>query len=109
MFAGPAAVSIFNAQVLAQSQRLAEQLTEALTSRAAIDQAVGIIMSQSGATPEEAFQRLRVISQREKVKLAEIAHRLVDEAVRRARSRTSVRPDKRGSAGRVSRAPSPDS
>lgn len=91
LFAGPAGVSIRNAQVLAESQRLASQLAEALTSRAVIDRAVGIVMSQSGAEPDEAFDRLRQISQREKVKLAEVARRLVDEAVRRARSRASAR------------------
>src|SRR3984885_8868613 len=40
LFARPAAVSVRNAQVLAQSQLLAAQLKEALTSRAVIDQAL---------------------------------------------------------------------
>jgi hypothetical protein len=89
LFAEPATVSIFNAQVLAESQRLASQLSEALTSRATIDQAIGIVMSHSGATADEAFERLRAISQREKRKLAEVAKQLVEDAVRRARSRTA--------------------
>jgi GAF domain-containing protein len=92
LFAEPASVSIFNAQVLAQSQRLASQLTEALTTRATIDQAIGIVMSQSGATADEAFERLRAISQREKTKLSDVAGRLVAEAVRRARSRSASAP-----------------
>jgi hypothetical protein len=91
LFAEPATVSIFNAQVLAQSQRLAAQLSEALTSRTTIDQAIGIVMSQSGASPDEAFERLRAISQREKTKLSEVAARLVADAVRRARSRSAAR------------------
>jgi GAF domain-containing protein len=91
LFAEPATVSIYNAQVLAQSQRLASQLTEALTTRATIDQAIGIVMSQSGATAHEAFERLRAISQREKTKLADVAGRLVADAVRRARSRAGER------------------
>jgi GAF domain-containing protein len=86
-FASPAAVSILNAQVLARSRQLAAQLSEALTSRTTIDQAIGIVMSRTGATAEEAFDRLRVISQRDNVKLAVVARNLVDEAVRRARSR----------------------
>lgn len=86
-FAGPAAVSVLNAQVLSRSRRLASQLSEALTSRTTIDQAIGIVMSRTGASAEEAFDRLRMISQRDNVKLAVVARNLVDEAVRRARSR----------------------
>jgi GAF domain-containing protein len=90
LFARPAAVSVRNAQVLAQSQLLAAQLKEALTSRAVIDQALGIIMSRTGASAEEAFDRLRIKSQAEHVKLAEVSRTLVDEAVRRARSRNAA-------------------
>ena len=87
LFARPAAVAAHNAQVLAQSQRLAEQLGEALTSRAVIDQALGVLMSRTGASPDEAFSRLRSMSQAQHVKVAEVARVLLDEAVRRARSR----------------------
>ncbi len=89
LFARPAAVSVHNAQVLAQSQLLADQLKEALTTRAVIDQAIGVIMSRTGAGPEEAFQRLRVRSQAEHIKLAEVSRLLLDEAVRRARARSA--------------------
>ena len=87
LFARPAAVSVHNAQILAQSQRLATQLAEALTNRAVIDQALGVIMSRTGAAPEEAFGRLRAMSQSQHVKVAEVARVLLDEAVRRARAR----------------------
>jgi GAF domain-containing protein len=87
LFARPAAVAVHNAQILAQSQRLAAQLTDALTNRAGIDQALGVIMSRTGATPEEAFDRLRRMSQSQHVKVAEVARVLMDEAVRRARAR----------------------
>lgn len=87
LFARPAAVSVHNAQVLARSQRLAAQLGEALTSRAVIDQALGIIMSRSGASPDEAFIRLRAMSQAQHSKVVAVASALVDEAVRRARAR----------------------
>ena len=52
-----------------------------------IDQAIGIIRSRSGASADEAFERLTHISQTENVKLNVVAKRLVDEAVRRARAR----------------------
>jgi GAF domain-containing protein len=87
LFARAAAVSVHNTQVLAQSQRLAVQLTEALTSRTVIDQALGIIMSRSGADADEAFDRLRAMSQTQHLKVAEVAQTLVEEAVRRARAR----------------------
>lgn len=87
LFARPAAVSVHNAQILAQSQRLAAQLAEALTSRAVIDQALGIIMSRTGASAEEAFDRLRATSQSQHIKVAEVSRMLVEEAVRRARAR----------------------
>jgi GAF domain-containing protein len=87
LFARPAAVSVHNARVLAQSQRLTAQLAEALTSRAVIDQALGVLMARSGASPEEAFDRLRTMSQSQHTKVAEVSRVLVEEAVRRARSR----------------------
>ena len=90
LFARPAAVSVHNAQILAQSQRLAEQLGAALVNRAVIDQALGVIMSRTGATPEEAFERLRAMSQSQHVKVAEVSRALLDEAVRRARARQAA-------------------
>lgn len=86
-FAGPAAVSVCNAQLLAAAREKAEQLQRALVSRTVIDQAIGIIRSRTGGSPEEAFDRLRLVSQAENVKLAVIARRLVDDAVRRAHAR----------------------
>jgi len=85
-FARAAAVAAHNAQVLAASQRLAAQLQEALTHRAVIDQAIGVLMSRTGAGPVEAFERLRSMSQAEHVKVADVARSLVDQARRRARA-----------------------
>lgn len=88
LYARPAAVAVHNAQALEQSQRLAAQLGDALTSRAVIDQALGIIMSRTGTDPDQAFDKLRVMSQSQHRKAADVAVILVDEAVRRARART---------------------
>ena len=68
-FAGPAAVSVYNAQLLADAQERTKQLQRALGSRAVIDQAIGIIRSRSGGSAEEAFDRLARLSQAENVKL----------------------------------------
>ena len=87
IFAGPAAIAVQNAHVLAQTRRLANQLQSALEVRGVIDRAVGIVMSRSGSTEHEALERLRSLSQHEHRKLAEVARQIVDEAVARARAR----------------------
>lgn len=87
-FAGTAAVSVYNAQLLAKAQERTSRLQRALDSRAVIDQAIGIIRSRSGVGAEVAFDRLVRTSQAENIKLQVIAQRLVEEAVRRARART---------------------
>jgi GAF domain-containing protein len=86
LFARPAAVSVHNSQVLDRSQRLAAQFELALTSRSTIDQALGVLMTRTGASPEEAFERLRGMSQTQHLKLHQVAQTLLDEAVRRARA-----------------------
>ena len=88
-FAEPAAVSVHNVQVLHAARTQASQLQAALKTRAVIDQAIGIVRSRAGGTADEAFDRLRQISQSENVKLAVVAEQLVDEAVRRAHARHS--------------------
>jgi len=95
LFAEPAAIAVQNAQILAQTQRLAANLAAALTNRAVIDQAIGIIISRSGSTPEAAFDRLRALSQGNHIKVAAVATSIVEEAARRARARTQNlgRPD----------------
>jgi AmiR/NasT family two-component response regulator len=55
-----------------------------------IDQAIGLIRGRTGATADEAFARLKEISQTEHTKLVEVAQRIIDEAVRRARARHSA-------------------
>lgn len=91
LFAIPAGFSAHSAQELDTARRLAAQLETALTSRAVIDRAIGIMMSRSGCTAAEAFDKLRVISQTENTKLALVAQRVLDEAVRRARARRTER------------------
>ena len=90
LFAVPAAIAVQNAQVLAQAKRLALQLKAALIHRAVIDQALGILMSRAGCSSEEAFDRLRRVSQTENVKLHDVAEGTVADAIRRARARHTV-------------------
>ncbi len=87
IFATPAAIAVQNAQVLAQTQRLASRLQAALETRGVIERAVGIMLSRGGGTPAEALERLRTLSQNEHHQLAVVAQQVVDEAVRRAHAR----------------------
>jgi transcriptional regulator with GAF, ATPase, and Fis domain len=86
-FSEPAAVSIYNAELLAGARAHVDRLQQALENRTVIDQAVGIIRSRSGASAEVAFQRLIQMSQTGNVKLRVVAARLVEDAVRRAQAR----------------------
>jgi GAF domain-containing protein len=89
LFSEPAAIAVQNAQVLAQTRRLAASLQEAVLTRALIDRAVGIFMSRSGVREDEALDRLRALSQQSHEELAVVAGQVVDEAVRRVRARTN--------------------
>jgi GAF domain-containing protein len=82
LFADQASVALTNAQLYDSAYRLTQQLQEALTSRAVIDQAKGILMGQRGMGVDEAFAVLRTTSQRENRKLRDIAQELVDRARR---------------------------
>lgn len=86
-FAPHAAVSVYNAQMLARAEHMVDQLTAALDSRSEIDQAMGVLMSRGGLTAAEAFGRLQAMGQASGTKLAAVAEEVVAEAVRRARSR----------------------
>ena len=86
-FAVPAAVVVHNIAVLHAARDQVAQLQSALSTRATIDQAVGIVRSRSGGSSDEAFTRLRQLSQAENVKVAVVAQRIVDEAVRRVHAR----------------------
>jgi GAF domain-containing protein len=89
LFAVPAAISVRNAQVLAQARRVAARLQTALTSRSVIDQALGILISRSGCTTDEAFAKLVTMSQADNHKVSAVAQQLVEDARRRARARHS--------------------
>lgn len=71
------------AEAARESRRLADevgQLRTALTSRATIDQAKGILMAERGGSPDEAFALLRQMSSETNVRLADVAAALVYQA-----------------------------
>ncbi len=77
--AGAAGAVLANVTAYWSAFELTQQLSQALESRALIDQAKGILMARTpGLTPDGAFDLLRQASQRENVKLREIARRIVE-------------------------------
>ena len=82
LFAAQAAVMLANAQALDDARSLGEGLREAMASRAAIEQAKGILIAQSGVDADEAFDLLRRASQRENRKLRDVAADIVQANVR---------------------------
>jgi putative methionine-R-sulfoxide reductase with GAF domain len=96
LFAAPAAIAVRNAAVLAHANRLAEQLQLALESRAVIDQAIGVLMGSRGCSADEALAALRSESQSRHQKLNVVAQTVVDQGIRRARSRLRAQRDHPG-------------
>ena len=80
LFAEQASIVLANADAFTRAQETAASLGEALTSRAVIDMAKGIIMAREGCDPDTAFNRLKVLSQASQRKLRDIAQTLVDDA-----------------------------
>jgi GAF domain-containing protein len=77
--AAVAAIVLANASDYWEALKLSEQLTEAMRSRAVIEQAKGMLMAQSANLDADgAFDLLRRASQRENVKLRDIALRIVE-------------------------------
>jgi GAF domain-containing protein len=79
-FASYASVALANARVYWRTQRLAEQLEQALSTRGVIEQAKGIVIAEHGCSADEAFQLLVAASQRSHMKLHDVAAQLVERA-----------------------------
>lgn len=77
LYVAAACAAIDNASRYARARELAGQLSQALDSRAVIDQAIGILMARTGATAEQAFAELSRQSQNTNIKLRDVAGRLV--------------------------------
>ena len=74
-----ASAAISNARRWRRAQRQVEHLTQALTSRADIDQAKGVMMAMHRIGADEAFTRLSEISQRTNTKVHAVARHLMAE------------------------------
>lgn len=79
-FATQAAIVLANTQAYWDARALAENLTQAMATRAVIEQAKGVLMAAGGRTPDDAFDALVQISQRENRKLRDVATEIVARA-----------------------------
>jgi len=92
-YAPPAAAVLYSAQLRERDRQRVVELTKALEVRPQVDRAVGIMMSRTAKSPEQALASLRQMSNVRQVKVAALASEMVEEAVRRARQRRAVRSD----------------
>ena len=79
LFASQLAAAMQSIDAYQAAERLAAGLATAMRSRAAIEQAKGILMAERNVSAEEAFDLLRQASQNENRKLRDVARQLVDE------------------------------
>ncbi|GAB3485304.1 ANTAR domain-containing protein [Nocardiopsis coralliicola] len=83
LLAEHAAMALHSAGRYTDAAREAAHMRRAMSARAVIDQAKGIIMHARGCGAAEAFAELRSVAQRNRIKVAEVARSLVEENSRR--------------------------
>lgn len=82
VFAEQLAAALESAAAYRATAKLAGDIAAAMRTRGVIEQAKGMIMADHGVTPDEAFELLRKMSQRNNVKVAELATRIVERRTR---------------------------
>ena len=70
------------ARIESKAVALADQMRQAMESRAVIDQAIGMLIAAHGCPPDEAFQMLSAHSRQSNRKVREIATAMVEGAGR---------------------------
>jgi GAF domain-containing protein len=80
-FAAYAGVALANMHLYEAQGQVAEQLQQAMLSRAVIEQAKGILIGQRRCTPQEAFDILVRLSQDTNRKLRDVAEALVAQTM----------------------------
>ncbi len=81
-YAEQLAATLQSVDAYKSTAKLAQDMAQAMTSRAVIEQAKGILMADEHITADEAFNRLTTLSQHTNTKLRDLAQRLVDERSR---------------------------
>lgn len=78
-FAAHATIALVNIELYEGARKLTHQLGEAMDSRAVIEQAKGILMGREHCTADEAFGRLKEMSQVQNIKVRQLATTMVGE------------------------------
>jgi hypothetical protein len=81
-FAEQLAAAIHGVEANRATAKLARDMAEAIRSRAVIEQAKGMIMSDRRIDADAAFEQLVQLSQQANMKLRDVARRIVDERTR---------------------------
>jgi ANTAR domain-containing protein len=76
---------IGNMSSYGDARRTALQLREGAQARALVDQAKGVLMHAFGCSADEAFERMRKLSQQRNLKMTEVAQRVIDSRLASAR------------------------
>jgi len=76
-FAGYAGVALANAELVQASSDLADQMHNAMQTRAVIEQAKGVVMARERCSADQAFQLLTTMSQHRNIKLNQLAEMIV--------------------------------
>ena len=79
LFAQEAAAAVRHAQTFAKTRELIDSLQQALESRSVIGAAVGIVMHRDQISMAAAFDKLVHASQKENIKLREVADRITSQ------------------------------
>ena len=77
-FAAEASIILANAHAHYSALELADHLTEGLLTRTVIAKALGILMAEESLTSEEAFQKLKSMSQNKNIKVRAVAQAIVE-------------------------------
>jgi GAF domain-containing protein len=78
LFTAAASAAIVNTQRYTRARKLADSLAVALTSRAEIEQAKGVLMARHAVAADEAFGMLASESQNSNTKLRDVAQSILD-------------------------------
>ncbi|GAA3751979.1 ANTAR domain-containing response regulator [Salinactinospora qingdaonensis] len=79
LLAEHAAMALHSAGRYTDAAKDAAHMRRAMSARSVIEQAKGIVMHARGCDATEAFEELRALAQRKRIKVTELAQRLVEE------------------------------